>query len=181
MAHVYTNTHLQYNLLTWFDLLMFMFIFISLLLLLNSAYYRGALGAMLVYDVNKQVTFDSIPRWLRELKDHAHREITLLMVGNKVDISADNPSAREVTAEQAQAQAEELGLPLLETSAKTGQNVEAAFVSIVERIYQNTNALQSTQNQQQVRQSQQTNVQLNAQNLKRDRSSIDDLKQKCCS
>jgi len=51
---------------------------------ITTAYYRGALGAMLVYDVTKAASFENVPRWLRELKDHANRDIVLMMVGNKV-------------------------------------------------------------------------------------------------
>lgn len=51
---------------------------------ITNAYYRGALGAVLVYDVTKQVTFENIPRWLRELRDYANRDIVLILVGNKV-------------------------------------------------------------------------------------------------
>ena len=43
---------------------------------ITTAYYRGALGAFLVYDVTKASSFDNIPRWLRELKDHANRDVS---------------------------------------------------------------------------------------------------------
>lgn len=54
---------------------------------ITTAYYRGALGALLVYDVTKSSTFDNVPRWLRELKDHATRDIVLQVVGNKIDLT----------------------------------------------------------------------------------------------
>lgn len=56
---------------------------------ITNAYYRGALGAMLVYDVTRAESFENIPRWLRELRDHANRDIVLLMVGNKTDLCGD--------------------------------------------------------------------------------------------
>lgn len=105
---------------------------------ITTAYYRGALGAMLVYDATKPASFENVPRWLRELKDHANRDIVLMMVGNKVDLcSAETgESARAVSEEQARQMALELDVPCVETSAKTGLHVEQAFVHVIEKIYQ---------------------------------------------
>ena len=104
---------------------------------ITTAYYRGALGAMLVYDLTKSPSFENIPRWLRELKDHANRDIVLIMVGNKMDM-ADEGGQRAVTKEQAEAMAKELDVPQIETSAKSGAGVDEAFTSVIERIYANT-------------------------------------------
>jgi len=90
---------------------------------------------MLVYDATKSGTFDNVPRWLRELKDHANRDIVLIMVGNKADLCVDN--ARQVSEEQAKQMAMELDIPYIETSAKSGLNVDKAFISVIERIYNN--------------------------------------------
>lgn len=103
---------------------------------ITNAYYRGALGAMLVYDVTKQATFDNIPRWLRELRDHANRDIVLVLVGNKCDL-VNSTAEREVAEEQARELAEEYNLPFLETSAKSGLRVEEAFVTIMTTIHEN--------------------------------------------
>jgi small GTP-binding protein len=51
---------------------------------ITSAYYRGAVGALLVYDISKQSTFENVDRWLKELKDHAESNIVIMLVGNKV-------------------------------------------------------------------------------------------------
>ncbi|KAJ8503750.1 hypothetical protein OPV22_004636 [Ensete ventricosum] len=53
---------------------------------ITSAYYRGAVGALLVYDITKKQTFDNVRRWLRELRDHADSNIVIMMVGNKSDL-----------------------------------------------------------------------------------------------
>merc|ERR1712130_254203 len=50
---------------------------------ITSAYYRGAVGALLVYDISKQVTFENVERWLNELRDHADNNIVIMLVGNK--------------------------------------------------------------------------------------------------
>ncbi len=111
---------------------------------ITTAYYRGALGAMLVYDATKSSTFDNIPRWLRELKDHANRDIVLIQIGNKVDLCSD--SNRQVTEDMAKQMATELDIPYIETSAKTGMNVDKAFTSVIERIYQNAQLSKQTNN-----------------------------------
>jgi Ras-related protein Rab-11A len=54
---------------------------------ITSAYYRGAVGALLVYDITKKQTFENINRWLRELRDHADSNIVIMMVGNKSDLN----------------------------------------------------------------------------------------------
>lgn len=52
----------------------------------TSAYYRGAVGAMLVYDITKRQTFEHIPRWLEELRAHADKNIVIILIGNKTDL-----------------------------------------------------------------------------------------------
>ncbi|KAJ1379187.1 Small GTPase superfamily [Sesbania bispinosa] len=49
---------------------------------ITSAYYRGAVGALLVYDITKRQTFENVQRWLRELRDHADSNIGIMMAGN---------------------------------------------------------------------------------------------------
>ena len=51
-----------------------------------SAYYRGAVGALLVYDITKKGTFENVTRWLNELREHADEDIVILLVGNKCDL-----------------------------------------------------------------------------------------------
>ena len=53
---------------------------------ITSAYYRGAVGALLVYDITKKQTFDNTERWLTELREHADEDIVILLVGNKSDL-----------------------------------------------------------------------------------------------
>ena len=49
-------------------------------------YYRGAVGALLVYDIAKHLTYENVERWLRELRDHADDNIVIMLVGNKSDL-----------------------------------------------------------------------------------------------
>ncbi|KAL8227850.1 hypothetical protein R6Q57_015434 [Mikania cordata] len=97
----------------------------------TSAYYRGALGAMLVYDITKRESFDHVARWVEELRSHADNSIVIALIGNKVDLE----DKRAVPTEDAVEFAENEGLYFFETSALTGDNVEAAFFKLLEEIY----------------------------------------------
>ncbi|CAJ2649259.1 unnamed protein product [Trifolium pratense] len=98
---------------------------------ITSAYYRGALGALLVYDVTKPTTFDNVQRWLKELRDHADANIVIMLIGNKTDLK----HLRAVATEDAQSYAEKEGLSFIETSALEATNVEKAFQTILGEIY----------------------------------------------
>ena len=50
---------------------------------ITSAYYRGAVGALLVYDIAKHLTYENVERWLRELRDHADANIVIMLVNNR--------------------------------------------------------------------------------------------------
>lgn len=53
---------------------------------LACRYYRGAVGALLVYDIAKHLTYENVERWLKELRDHADSNIVIMLVGNKSDL-----------------------------------------------------------------------------------------------
>lgn len=91
------------------------------------SYYRGAVGALLVYDIAKHLTYENVERWLRELRDHADQNIVIMLVGNKSDLR----HLRAVPSEEAKAFAEKNGLSFIETSALDSTNVEAAFQNIL--------------------------------------------------
>lgn len=98
---------------------------------ITSAYYRGALGALLVYDVTKPTTFENVSRWLKELRDHADSNIVIMLIGNKTDLK----HLRAVATEDAQGFAEREGLSFIETSALEAVNVEKAFQTILGEVY----------------------------------------------
>lgn len=98
---------------------------------ITSAYYRGAVGALLVYDISKQVTFENVERWLNELRDHADSNIVIMLVGNKSDLR----HLRAVSTEEAAQFAEKHNLSFIETSALESTNVEEAFQQILTEIY----------------------------------------------
>ncbi|XP_065857201.1 ras-related protein RABA4d [Euphorbia lathyris] len=97
----------------------------------TSAYYRGAVGAMLVYDMTKRQSFDHMSRWLEELRGHADKNIVIMLIGNKSDLG----SLRAVPIEDAQEFAQRENLFFMETSALEATNVETAFLTILTEIY----------------------------------------------
>lgn len=97
----------------------------------TSAYYRGAVGAMLVYDITKRQSFDHMARWLEELRGHADKNIVIMLIGNKSDLG----TLRAVPTEDAQEFAERENLYFMETSALQATNVESAFMTILTEIY----------------------------------------------
>ncbi|XP_077287571.1 ras-related protein Rab-4B-like [Arctopsyche grandis] len=90
----------------------------------TKSYYRGAAGALLVYDSTSRDSFNALSNWLRDARTLASPNIVILLVGNKKDLE----QAREVTFMEASQFAQENELVFLETSAKTGENVEEAFL-----------------------------------------------------
>jgi len=108
---------------------------------ITSAYYRGAVGALLVYDIAKHLTYENVERWLRELRDHADANIVIMLVGNKSDLR----HLRAVPTDEAKAFAEKNNLSFIETSALDSTNVETAFHNILTEIYRIVSQKQITE------------------------------------
>jgi small GTP-binding protein len=98
---------------------------------ITSAYYRGAVGALLVYDITKTESFADIEKWLKELRDHADSNIVIMLCGNKLDLK----HLRTVNIENAEILANKEGLLFVETSALDSTNVESAFQQTLSEIY----------------------------------------------
>ncbi|EMS52747.1 Ras-related protein RABA1f [Triticum urartu] len=98
---------------------------------ITSAYYRGAVGALVVYDVTRHITFENAERWLTELRDHTDANIVVMLVGNKADLR----HLRAVSPEEARAFAERHRTFSMETSALEATNVEDAFTEVLGEIY----------------------------------------------
>ncbi|KAH7366761.1 P-loop containing nucleoside triphosphate hydrolase protein [Plectosphaerella cucumerina] len=117
----------------------------------TRSYFRGASGALLVFDLTRKQTFQHVTDWLSDLRQIAEPDIVVILVGNKADLTqvegegGDGDGAarnkREVTRAEAEEWARRNGvLEYVETSAKSGENVEKAFMRVAERIHQNIQA-----------------------------------------
>ena len=97
---------------------------------LTSAYYKGAKGVIVVYDICRKKSFESIDRWIDDFKSKANEDAVILLIGNKSDLNEQ----REVGIEEAASIAQKKNLAFMETSAKDNNNVEKAFLTLFEKI-----------------------------------------------
>ncbi|KAK8801139.1 hypothetical protein WA158_001909 [Blastocystis sp. Blastoise] len=98
---------------------------------ITSAYYRGAVGALIVYDITNHTSFENVETWLSELKSHAENKLVVMLVGNKCDLR----DQRNVTQEEAIAYAEKNNMAFIETSALDATGIVMAFQTIMKAIY----------------------------------------------
>ena len=97
---------------------------------ITRSYYRGACGALLVFDVTNRESFEHLQGWLDDARANCNTPITVMLVGNKCDLE----SKRQVSKEEASAFAREMDLVYIETSAKTAHNVDEAFTGTAKSI-----------------------------------------------
>ncbi|KAH9814706.1 P-loop containing nucleoside triphosphate hydrolase protein [Melampsora americana] len=112
---------------------------------ITRSYYRGASGALLVFDTTYRPSFQHLENWLNDLKSFGDPNLVIVLVGNKSDLTlpssnlssdpTSNPT-RQVSFEEANQWALDHDLQYIETSAKTGENVEEAFASVAKQIHQ---------------------------------------------
>lgn len=100
---------------------------------ITRAFYRGAAGALLVYDITRRETFNHLSSWLQDAIQHSNCNMTIILIGNKSDLECQ----RLVRTEEGEEFAREHGLLFMETSAKTSYNVENTFMKCARKIYRN--------------------------------------------
>eukprot|EP00879_Flechtneria_rotunda_P002040 GHRR01002218.1.p1 GENE.GHRR01002218.1~~GHRR01002218.1.p1 ORF type:complete len:215 (+),score=57.19 GHRR01002218.1:336-980(+) len=111
---------------------------------ITSAYYRGAMGILLVYDVTDEASFNNIRNWMRNIEQHASDNVNKILVGNKSDMADEK---RAVPYSKGQALADEYNIRFFETSAKDNVNVEEVFTSIAKDVMQRLQQEQVDQQQ----------------------------------
>jgi Ras-related protein Rab-37 len=98
----------------------------------THSYYRDANALLLLYDVTSYSSFENVSAWLSEIKEFAHDGVIIMLIGNKID-----KSQRVVSREAGERLARDYEVSFLETSAKTGQNVELAFMATAQALLDN--------------------------------------------
>ena len=98
---------------------------------ITSAYYKGAKGAFIVYDITRKQSFDSVEKWVNDVTAVADKKITIILIGNKCDLE----DQRQITKEQGEEKANKLEIAFLETSAYSGENLDKAFDKMMNEVY----------------------------------------------
>ena len=132
---------------------------------ITSAYYKGAKGALIVYDITRKCTFDNIDKWISDLKLNGDKNICIVILGNKSDLD----DKREVSKGDGIKKSEMYKTAFLETSALNGDNIGKAFDEIIEQIIQNNKSFFEDNNKKDM----DKGVNLNESNKDND-------KKKCC-
>ncbi|CAH0384117.1 unnamed protein product [Bemisia tabaci] len=97
---------------------------------ITTAYYRGAMGIMLVYDITNEKSFDNIKNWIRNIEENASADVEKMLLGNKCELE----DRRAVSKERGEQLAIEYGIKFMEISAKNSINVEEAFFTLARDI-----------------------------------------------
>jgi small GTP-binding protein len=104
---------------------------------ITRSYYRGAAGALIVYDITRRDSFNNIPTWLEDVRKNANPNTTIMLIGNKCDLGGKQ---RQVSKEEGEKFARDNGISFfLEASAKSAENVEEAFVQTARDVHDKIN------------------------------------------
>ena len=104
---------------------------------ITSAYYKGAKGAFIVYDITRKNTFDNIDKWISDLKTNGDENLAIVLIGNKSDLE----ERREIQKDEGIKKSEEYKTAFMETSALNGDNIDKAFDELINQIYQNNSSI----------------------------------------
>ena len=98
---------------------------------ITAAYYKGAKGAIIVYDVTNKISYDNVDKWCNELRIKGSKNISIIMIGNKTDLKENIIINSEMSKEKGNL----LHVPVMETSALNASNVKEAFYLLIKEMY----------------------------------------------
>ena len=98
---------------------------------ITKNYYKGANGIILIYDVTNRQSYENVKNWITQIREEANPNVVIYLAGNKIDVSEEE---KVVKTEEGKKIAEEFNLPLYETSAKNGVNINRIFEELVEKV-----------------------------------------------
>ena len=98
---------------------------------ITNAYYKGAKGALLIYDITNKKSFESLEKWISDLKTNADDDMSIILLGNKTDLE----DRRVVSTEEGKDKAEFYQISFMETSALNGNNIQKAFNELIMDVY----------------------------------------------
>ena len=104
---------------------------------ITTAYYKGSKGCLLVYDITRKGTFESIDRWVSDLKASSENNMSIILLGNKSDLGNE----RQISTEEGEEKAKFYKMAFMETSALNGNNIERAFQELINDVYKNNNQI----------------------------------------
>ena len=99
---------------------------------ITGAYFKGSKGALVVYDITQKSTYESLEKWVNDLKSAGDPKITIILIGNKSDLEEN----RQVSKEQGEEKAISFGCAFLKTSAMNGSNIDKAFNLMIKEIFE---------------------------------------------
>ena len=97
---------------------------------ITKNYYKGSHGIILIYDVTNLQTFENVKNWVNQIREEASTKVVIYIAANKIDMETE----RKVTKQEGESLAQELGFPFMETSAKSGININETFEYMIKRI-----------------------------------------------
>ena len=104
---------------------------------ITNAYYKGAKGSLLVYDITNKKSFDDLDKWILDLKTNGDDNLSLILLGNKSDLE----DKRVISTEEGKNKAEFYKCSFFETSALNGNNIEKAFSELIMDVYKNNHEI----------------------------------------
>ncbi len=102
---------------------------------LTSSYYKGAKGALVVYDITQESTFLKAEQFVKELREKSDKDVYMILVGNKIDLE----EKRKVSKEEGKKLADKLKIGFFEVSAKNGTGIEDLFKNLIDHVYEKHN------------------------------------------